>query len=86
MVLVTLSIEIVYESKKCLVKSGKDIGGKAEKTKQGYFAKYRWILCDLSLDTLPSIQGYFFEPNFCSAQHDKRKKRGMFLSFLVLSR
>ena len=52
--------------KRVLVKSGKDIGGKAEKTKQGYFAKYRWILCDLSLDTLPSIQGYFFEPNFGS--------------------
>ena len=54
--------------------------------KQGYFAKYRWILARLSLDKLRSIQGYFFEPNFCSAQHDKRKKRGMFLSFLVLSR
>ena len=27
--------------------------------KQAYLAKYPWILARLSLDTLPSIQGYF---------------------------
>ena len=47
MVLVILSIEIVYESKKCLVKSGKDrvkSGGK----------KYLMILGKVSRDTLQS--------------------------------
>ena len=33
--------------------------------KQGYLAKYRWILGDLSLDTLQSIIGYFFGAVFC---------------------
>ena len=33
--------------------------------KQGYLAKYRWILGDLSLDTLQSILGYFFGVVFC---------------------
>ncbi|MCI7313711.1 MAG: hypothetical protein MR541_05735, partial [Prevotella sp.] len=47
MVLVILSIEIVYESKKCLVKSGKD------KLKKG-LKKYYVILAQVSRDTLQS--------------------------------
>ena len=47
MVLVILSIEIVYESKKCLVKSGKDTLRNIEK-------KYPMILCKVSRDTLQS--------------------------------
>ena len=36
-----------------------------EKMKQGYLAKYYWILGNLSLDTLQSIIGYFFGALFC---------------------
>ena len=35
--------------------------------KQGYLAKYRWILGDLSLDTLQSIIGYFSRAVFWHA-------------------
>ena len=48
MVLVILSIEIVYESKKCLVKSGKDKLIKGPR-------KYPMILCKVIRDTLQSI-------------------------------
>ena len=48
----TLSIEIVYESKKCLVKSGKDIGQDGKK-------KYYVILAQVIRDTLQSITYYF---------------------------
>ena len=46
--------------------SGKDSGREGEKTKQGYFVKQYWIHGDLSLDTLPSIVGYFFGAVFRS--------------------
>ena len=49
MVLVILSIEIVYESKKCLVKSGKDIIRDTWASITYYFAKYHVLLCEVSL-------------------------------------
>ena len=36
-----------------------------KRQKQAYLAKYPWILARLSLDTLPSIQGYFFRTVSC---------------------
>ena len=44
------------------MKSGKDNSRQGEKSNIGYLAKYPWILARLSLDKLPSIQGYFFRP------------------------
>ena len=48
----TLSIEIVYELKKCLVKSGKD-------SRQDGKKKYYVILAQVIRDTLQSITYYF---------------------------
>ena len=39
-----------------------------KRQKQGYLAKYPWILARLSLDTLPSILGYFLGAVFCQRE------------------
>ena len=62
MVLVILSIEIVYESKKCKVKPVKVIVKSGKDSITYYFAKYYVILGQVIRDTLASITYYFFSP------------------------
>ena len=62
MAFVILSTEIVYESKKCLVKSEADARKRAKKSITYYFAKYYVILGQVIRDTLASITYYFFSP------------------------
>ena len=62
MAFVILSTEIVYESKKCLVKSEADARKRAKKSITYYFAKYYVILGQVIRDTLQVSRITFFRP------------------------